>query len=246
MSGDPFFMNDRTGTPNAQNTVEGLSMILPKLKAKPFIMSSSGPASAPKLIMKAPYFQGNKGVNFNYKFEPNKDFCFYIFVNNFKQTFSSHAMVGWWRSGELILFDPNGDFSNQDNESVYSGFAYLRAPTRSNLKNPLYNTLLDYFRLPKMKVYTGTPISCPMSKSGTCVYRALMYILGIHKSNNPVEVVRYTSKLAKTEFKAVKEIAEVSEIYQIFPNEEVLVDFKRLIEKMSMNNSSSSNNYRSV
>ena len=89
MSGDPFFMNDRKGTPNAQNTVEGLSMILPKLKAKPFIMSSSGPASAPNLIMKAPYFQGNRGVNFNYKFEPNKDFCFYIFVNNYKKEYVS-------------------------------------------------------------------------------------------------------------------------------------------------------------
>ncbi len=246
MSGDPFFMNNRTGTPNAQNTVEGLSMLLPKLKSKPFIMSSSGPENNPKLIMKAPYFQGQKGVNFNYKFEPNKDFCFYIFVNNFKKTFSSHAMVGWWRSGELILFDPNGDFWNPDDESVYNGYAYLKAPRRANLKNPLYNTLLDYFRLPKMKVYTGTPIPCPRGSTGTCVYRALMYIMGIHKSNNPVEVVRYASKLAKSNFKSVKEIAEVAEIYQIFPNEEVLVDFKKVMKNMSMNNSLNGNNYKSI
>ena len=246
MSGDPFFMNDRQSKPNAQNTIEGLSMILDKLKPKPFIMSSSGSKNNPKLIMKAPYFQSQKGVNFNYHFVPNKDFCFYILVNNFKEQFSSHAMVGWWRAGELILFDPNGDFSTTDGDSVYSGFAYLAAPRRGNLQNPLYNTLLDYFRLPKMKVYTGRPIPCPVGMRGTCVYRALMYILGIHKSNNPAEVVRYATKLAKTDFKAVKDLVDVAEVYHIFPNAEILIDFKKKMRNMSMNNGSNSNNYKSV
>lgn len=239
-------MNDRKGESNAQKTIKGLSMFLPKLKEKPFIMSSSGPETNPRLIMKAPYFQSNKGVNFNYVFDPKENFCFYIFANNFKETFSSHAMVGWWRSGELILFDPNGDFWNPDPESVYNGYGYLQAPQVAKLKNPLYNTLLGYFRGLNRKVYIGAPIPCPSHIKGTCVYRALMYILAIHKSNDPSEVVRYTSKMAKSNFKEVKDIAEVAEIYEIFQTEEILKNFKNFMNSMSMNSSSGERNYKSI
>ena len=246
MSGDSFFMNNRKGESNAQKTIKGLSMFLPKLKEKPFIMSSSGTVETPKLIMKAPYFQANKGVNFNYTFNPNENFCFYIFANNFKETFSSHAMVGWWRTGELILFDPNGDFWNPDPDSVYNGYGYFKAPQVANLKNPLYNTLLGYFRGLKIRVYVGTPIPCPSPIKGTCVYRALMYILAIHKSNDPSEVVRYTSKMAKSNFKEVKDIAEVAEIYQIFQTEEILENFRKFMKSMSMNSSNGGRNYKSI
>ena len=245
MSGESFFLNNRGGTPNAEKTIKGLSMFLPKLKEKPFIMSSSGTKTSPNLNMKAPYFQGKNGVNFNYKFDSNKDFCFYIFANNFKDSFTSHAMVGWWRSGELILFDPNGDFWTPEPESVYNGYGYFLSPQVANLKNPLYNTLLSYFRIPKVKVYVGAPVPCPREK-GSCVYRALMFILAIHKSNNPSEVVRYTSKIAKTKFKEVKDIAETAEIYQIFPNEEILVNFRKFMRDMGMNNLNGQKNFMSI
>lgn len=245
MSGDSFFLNDRKGVSNAEKTIKGLSMFLPKLKEKPFIMSSSGTETSPNLIMKAPYFQSNKGVNFNYNFDSNTDFCFYIFANNFKKTFTSHAMVGWWRSGELILFDPNGDFWTPDPESVYNGYGYFLSPQAANLKNPLYNTLVSYFNFPNIKVYVGAPVPCPR-ETGSCVYRALMFILAIHKSNNPSEVVRYTSKIAKTNFKEVKDIAETAEIYQIFPNEEVLGNFRKFMKGMSMNISIGQKNFKSV
>lgn len=246
MSGESFFMNDRKGQSNAQKTIKGLSMFLPKLKDKPFIMSSSGTKNSPNLIMKAPYFQSSKAVNFDYRFNPKDNFCFYIFANNFKQTFTSHAMVGWWREGELILFDPNGDFWTPDPESVYNGYGYFLAPQVANLKNPLYNTLLSYFKVPKVKVYVGTPISCPSTEKGSCVYRALMYILAIHKSNNPSEVVRYTLKMAKSNYTQVKDIAEVAEIYEIFQNEEILDDFKTFMKTITMNKSNGSTNYKSI
>lgn len=245
MSGESFFLDDREGKSNAEKTIKGLSMFLPKLKEKPFIMSSSGTKTSPGLMMKAPYFQARKGVNFNYTFEPKEDFCFFIFANSFKETFTSHAMVGWWRSGELILLDPNGDFWTPDTESVYNGYGYFLSPQVANLKNPLYNTLLSYFRLPKVKVYTGPPVPCPKEK-GSCVYRALMFILAIHKSNDPSEVVRYTSKIAKTKFKEVKDIAETAEMYEIFQDEEILKSFRKFMKNMSMNSSNSQKNFKSI
>ena len=245
MSGDSFFMDDRTGKPNAQKTIKGLSMFLPKLKEKPFIMSSSGTKNKPNLIMKAPYFQGSKGVNFNYVFNPKDNFCFYIFANNFKETFSSHALVGWWRSGELILFDPNGDFWTPEPESVYNGYGYFIAPQVSKLKNPLYNTLLNYFRVPKVKVYQGAPIPCPREK-GSCVYRALMFIIAIHKTNDPTEVIRYTSKMAKSSYKEIKDIAKIAEIYEIFQNESVLDNFRKFMKKLKMDNPNNSKHYKSI
>jgi hypothetical protein len=238
-------MDDRTGQSNAQKTIKGLSLFLPKLKEKPFIMSSSGTKNKPNLIMKAPYFQGSKGVNFNYVFNPKDNFCFYIFANNFKETFSSHALVGWWRSGELILFDPNGDFWTPEPDSVYNGYGYFIASQVSNLKNPLYNTLLDYFKLPKVKVYQGAPIPCPREK-GSCVYRALMFILAIHKTNDPIEVIRYTSKMAKSYYKEIKDIAETAEIYEIFQNESILDNFRKFMKKIDMDNSNSSKHYKSI
>lgn len=73
-----------------------------------------------------------------------------------------------------------------------------------------------------------------------------MYILAIHKSNDPSEVVRYTSKMAKSDFKKVEDIAEVAEIYEIFQNEEVLENFRKFMKSLSMNKANGVKNYKSI
>lgn len=241
---DPFFLDDRSGVPNAAKTIKGLSSLIPKLESTPMIMSSSGTPENPKLDMNAPYFiNARRPVVFTKKFTKGKDFCFFILANSFKQTFSSHAMVGWWRSGTLILFDPNGDFWTPEPETVYNGYGYFLAPRQRNLKNPLYNTLLSHFNLPNMKVYSGTPIPCPKESQRSCIYRALMFVVAIHKSNDPEEVIRYTSKMAKSEFSTIKEIADIANFYEAFKNKSVVDSFNKLLKSIQMNNKSNNVKY---
>ena len=239
MSEDPFFQNDRGQVPNIAKTIKGLSMMYKYLLDTPLVMSSSGPREKPVLTMEAPYFQGAP-VKFMTEFKKakasGKDFCFFIVVNSFKTAFSSHAMVGWWKKDTLTLFDPNGDFYTPDPESVYNGYGYFLAPKKPKIKNPLYNTLLTYFDLPKMKVYSGAPIPCPRGTEGTCVYRAFMYILSISKSKDPDKVVKYTSKMAKSNIKEVKEIANLGLVYYDFQMSAFLENGNNLLKNLTMNN----------
>jgi hypothetical protein len=239
MNENPFFQNDRGKVPNIAKTIKGLSMMYTYLLDTPLVMSSSGPREKPLLTMEAPYFQGEP-VKFMRKFKDakasNKDFCFFIVANSFKTAFTSHAMVGWWKRDTLILFDPNGDFYTPDPESVYNGYGYFLAPKKPNIKNPLYNTLLSYFDLPVMKVYNGAPIPCPVGVEGTCIYRAFMYMLSISKSNDPNKVIKYTSKMAKTNIKQVKEIANSGLIYYDFQVNVFLEDGNNLLKNITMNN----------
>lgn len=224
---DPFSQNNVNGKiPLIQKTIERLSDLLgPRvnLLKTPLVMRSWGPRESPILDMESPYFKGPR-VKFTSTFinaKKTKDnFCFLIVANSFKATFSSHAMVGWWCDGVLTLFDPNGDFYTPDPDSVYNGYGYFKAPQVRGLNNPLYNTLLHYFRnLEKVRVYTGASIPCPKGESRTCAYRALMYIVATGLSKDPVEVVRYTSKLVKTKFKELKDLTKTNS-----PNVKNLVD----------------------
>lgn len=216
---DPFDTENRNGQSNIEKTIRGLSNILaPRvtLLDTPLVMRSYGPIQKPVLEMEAPYFKG-RPIKFLSKFNQatsTKDnFCFLIIANSFKRTFTSHALVGWWNKGILTLFDPNGDFFIQDQESVYTGFGYFIAPQRKRLKNPLYNTLLDYFKnIENIRVYTAKPIPCPKGESRTCAYRSIMYIVATGLTTDPVKVVQYTSKLVKTKFNVLKEIVKKSSL----------------------------------
>jgi len=215
---DPFSQNNVNGKiPPIKQTIERLSKLLEprvKLLKTPLVMRSWGSRDSPKLEMESPYFVGPR-VKFTSTFINAKktvnNFCFLIVATSFKETFSSHAMTGWWCDGVLTLFDPNGDFDTPVSDSVYNGYGYFKAPQVRGLKNPLYNTLLHYFRnLKKVRVYTGPHIPCPAGESRTCAYRTLMYIVASGMSNDPVDVVQYTSKLVQTKFKELKELTKAN------------------------------------
>jgi hypothetical protein len=87
-----------------------------------------------------------------------------------------------------------------------------------------------------MKVYNGAPIPCPVGVEGTCIYRAFMYMLSISKSNDPNKVIKYTSKMAKTNIKQVKEIANSGLIYYDFQVNVFLEDGNNLLKNITMNN----------
>ena len=217
--GDPFDPDDRSGPSMMEKTIKGMSRLLEPqvtLLDTPLIMRSYGSVQEPVLEMEAPYFRG-KSVKFLPKFKnalKTKDnFCFLIIASSYKETLSSHAMVGWWDKGILTLFDPNGDFYTPDPESVYNGYGFFIAPQKDGLRNPLYNTLLSYFDgLNKIRVYTADIIPCPRGESRTCAYRSLMYIMATGKSSDPIKVVRYTSKLVKTKFKELKDLVKISSL----------------------------------
>lgn len=242
---DPFFQNDRTGTPQIQKTIDGLSLLLPNLLRTPLVMASAGSKSKPYLKFEAPYFQG-RPVGFRADMTPGKNFYFFIIANNFTQTFSSHALVGWWNGEVLTIFDPNGDFYRPDPDSVYNGPGYLMAPQISGLKNPLYNTLLKHFNKPKMNVYMGSPIPCPRNFSGSCMYRALMYIIALSKTSDPDEAVRYTTKLAKTNFAIVKAIADIAQTYVTFRNNSIKNQFTEIVNSINLNAPLTSPKYRQI
>lgn len=242
---DPFFQNDRKGTPEIQKTINGLALLLPGLLKTPFVMTSGGTPSNPYIKCEAPYFQGAP-VGFNPDMRPGKSFYFFIIANNFAQTFNSHALVGWWNGEILTIFDPNGDFHRPDPDSVYSGPGYLLAPQVAGLKNPLYNTLLKYFDKPKMNVYTGDPIPCPRGFSGSCMYRALMYIIALSKTSDPDEAVRYTTKLAKTNFAIVKAIADIAQTYVTFRNNSIKNQFTEIVNSINLNAPLTSPKYKSI
>lgn len=228
--GDPFDPNNRTNTPAIEKTIKGLSRLMAPqvtLLDTPLVMRSYGSVQEPVLEMEAPYFTG-KPVKFLAKFrhamKTKDNFCFLIIANSFKETFSSHAMVGWWHKGVLTLFDPNGDFYTPDSESVYNGYGYFIAPQKDGLRNPLYNTLIAYFDgLKKIRVYTADTIPCPRGETRTCAYRSLMYVVATGKTTDPVKVVRYTSKLVKTKFKELKDLVKISSL-QIDVNTKNLFD----------------------
>ena len=221
---DPFNQDDRTGPAPIENTIMGLSKLLaPRvtLLDTPLVMRSY----KNEITFEAPYFEG-KRVRFLSKFRQalrTKDnFCFLIIANSFKVTFTSHALVGWWNKGVLTLFDPNGDFYTPDPDSVYNGDGYFIAPQREGLRNPLYNTLIQYFgNLGKIRVYTADTIPCPRGETRTCIYRALMYVVATSKTSDPVKVVQYTSKLVKTKFKKLKEMAKISSLYLVIGDDEI-------------------------
>lgn len=208
---DLFNLNNRRKVPNISKTLRKMSNALEDkimFLDTPLIMRSSGTPCQPELKMEAPYFQG-QNVRFHDKFTnalvSKKDFVFYIIANSFKQTFSSHALIGFWDADKEVLtfFDPNGDFYVQDTNSVYNGYGFFIAPQKGQIKNPLYNTLVGYFDLPKMRVYTGNPIMCPRNEH-TCAFRSFMYVLGLVKTRNHNKAVRYTSRLAKQHIHTVR------------------------------------------
>ena len=246
---DPFFQNNRKGSPEIEKTIKGLSMLMPNLLDAPFVMVSDGSRENPILVTEAPYFMGAR-VSFMNKFKDatrsGKDFQFFIIANSFKLTFSSHAMVGWWSKGVLTFFDPNGDFYTPEPDSVYNGYGFFNAPQQPGVKNPLYNTLLDYFDKPKMNIYTGDPIPCPRNFGGSCVYRALMYIIALSKTSDPSEAVRYTTKLAKTNFATVKAIAEIAQTYVTFKNNSIKNQFTEIVNSINLNAPLTSPKYRSI
>ncbi len=216
-----FDQNDGKGKkPDIAVTLEGLSVLLDEkinLMKTPFIMTSGGTLEKPYLGFQTPYFQG-RPIEFRPSFPKDKKFAFYIIANTFKQTFSSHALVGYWDGPKQVLtfFDPNGDFYIQDPESVYNGYGFFLAPQVEGIKNPLYNTLLGYFKtkVPKMNVYTGPPIMCPRNSKNTCAYRSFMYILALIKAEGNLNKAKdYTSKMAMENLKEVKSIIEISKTY---------------------------------
>jgi hypothetical protein len=217
---DPLNPDDRSGTPMLAKTIQGLARLLAPtviLLDTPLVLLSYGNEQKPVLITEAPYFKGNR-VRFVSKFrtalQTYDNFCFLIIASSIKDTTSSHALVGWWHKGVLTIFDPNGDFYTPDPESVYNGYGYFIAPRKDGLVNPLYNTLISYFgSLSKIRVYTADIIPCPRGESRTCMYRSLMYIVATGKSSDPIQVVRYTSKLVKTKFKELKDVVKISSLY---------------------------------
>ena len=214
---DPFFLNDRNGKkPNMETTLEGISMLMSDkitILKKPFIMSSFGTPEDPKLKFKAPYFMGNN-VNVNLDFKRNNKFIFYTIANTFKDgVFASHALVGFWNGDTLTLFDPNGDFYIKDPFSVYNGYGFFMAPQTLGVKNPLYNTLINYFKtkVNKIKIYDGDIIVCPRNSKNTCAYRSFMYMLSLIKTNGDIgTAIKYTKLMAMNKLKEVKELIELS------------------------------------
>lgn len=260
---DVFDQDDRKGKkPNIAVTLEGLSVLLEekiKLMSKPFIMTSGGVPNKPYLDFQTPYFQGLP-VEFRPTFAKNLKFAFYIIANTFKQTFSSHALVGYWDGpkGTLTFFDPNGDFYTPDSESVYNGYGFFLAPQVKGLKNPLYNTLIGYFKskVPKINVYTGPPIVCPRNSQKTCAYRSFMYILALIKANGNLNRAKdYTSKMAMESLKEVKAIIELSKSYieiSGFPmntsNEKRLIKVERnkILNSLKINTNTKNKIYQSA
>lgn len=258
-----FDQNDRAGKkPNIAVTLEGLSVLLDdkmKLLKRPFIMTSGGTTNRPYLGFQTPYFQGSP-IEFNPTFRRDTKFAFYVIANTFKETFSSHALIGYWDGpkGTLTFFDPNGDFYTPDPESVYNGYGFFLAPQIKGLKNPLYNTLLGYFKtkVPKMNVYTGPPIVCPRNSKNTCAYRSFMYILALIKAEgNLIRAKDYTSKMAMENLNQVKEIIELSKNYidiSAFPmnmnQEKKLIKDERnkILNVLKINKNTNNKIYQSV
>lgn len=222
---DPFFLNDRNGKkPNMETTLEGISMLMTDkitILKKPFIMASRGTPEVPKIEFKAPYFEG-KNVNVNIDFKKNDKFIFYIIANTFKDgVFASHALIGYWNGSVLTVFDPNGDFYTEDTFSVYNGYGFFKAPQTIGVKNPLYNTLINYFKtkVNKIKIYDGDIILCPRNSSNTCAYRSFMYMLSLIKANGDIgTAIKYTKLMAMNKLNEIKELIKLSK---------TLIDLKR-------------------
>jgi hypothetical protein len=90
--------------------------------------------------------------------------------------------------------------------------AFLGLDTANGeIKNPLYRTLVYYFRamgVKNIQVYDGEPVVCP-AYHNSCVYRSFMYMLSLTKSKDLAESVAYTQMVSGDKIKAtaVKNIA---------------------------------------
>ena len=201
---DPFDLDDRTNKSSMEKTISKISNLFARRKLAvllktPLIMVSSGTLQNPYLKINAPYFQGVT-QNFKANYRSNNRFLFYILANNFKKTFSSHVLVGYWNGKHLIIFDPNGDVDYTNSESVYQGFGFRLAPSIGGIKNPLYKTLIQYFHTKNVTVsiYRGNPIPCPVGLQKSCVYRALMYIIArVKYGDDDINTYLYTEQLVK-------------------------------------------------
>ena len=195
-----FNLNNRNGDPKFAKTLEKLSDMLKDdidLVKEPFIMLSYGSREVPKVEFRGSYFQG-KPIDFSKAYVTGKKFIFYIIANSFKETFSSHAMVGYWNGSKVIVFDPNGDIDTTNDESVYQGFGFRIANSRHHLENPLYKTLLNYYRRKAIRTefYTDNPISCPANIPNSCAYRCLLYIIARARyGDSNKKVYEYTEEL---------------------------------------------------
>lgn len=204
---DVFSQNDREGAvPNFQKTLDGLrELFAPTLKILPTPLMMSSGLGKP-VEFETPYFTG-KYIPFSKLFNQTRtltptNFAFFIIANDFgPRFFSSHSMVGYWnyKKQTLYIFDPNGDISTTE-ESVYTGKSFnIYDSCNGQLKNPLYRTLLVYFKktlkVKNVHVYDGEPIPCPAYHS-SCVYRSLMYITGLSKYGTIDESVMYTKMVS--------------------------------------------------
>ena len=248
MQDDPFFLGDLPGPSQISKTLRSLKTVFAgkiNFIDTALTMVSDGTPCKPILKMEGPYFMG-RNINFNQKFtealSTKEDFVFYIIANSFKETFSSHALIGYWnaRTEVLTFFDPNGDFYTPEPNSVYNGYGFFHYyPQRAGLKNPLYNTLLGYFNLKKMRVYTGNPIVCSRN-AHSCAYRSLMYVLALIKTRDHNKAVRYTSQLAKKHTNDVKGFVRLFD-FGIDMNESIKPILNNLYEDMNFGNVSTKN-----
>lgn len=211
-----FDLDNRMGIPQFDKTLRRISdMLSDKINVlkHPLIMISAGTSNSPILQFRGPYFQG-KPVNFTASYDKDTKFIFYILANNFKETFSSHALVGYWNGSKIIIFDPNGDITSSNYESVYQGYGFKVANSVRNLQNPLYKTLLKYFKRKALRVdfYTGEPIPCPVNVQKSCAYRCLLYIIARAKyRDNDTEVYKYTKELVP-KLQNIENIANLIEL----------------------------------
>ena len=121
--------------------------------------------------------------------------------------------------------------------SIYDNLKY------ENLKDFTFKPIIDK---DKMNVYTGDPIPCPRNFGGSCVYRALMYIIALSKTNDQDEAVRYTTKMAKTKFAIVKSIAEIAQTYVTFKNNSIKNQFTEIVNSINLNAPLTSPKYKSI
>jgi len=207
MSSGVLNLNNRYNKPNFQLTLEGLTPLFKSitLLKSPLIFKGEDDAfeyNAPYYLHKRSEF----GPEFIKAKESGQKFIFFIIANNFRRNpdptkkgvFESHACIGYWDGVRYIFFDPNGSnpkyMTSTDPKSVYTVPAFLNKDEFPEIfvGNSLYNVIHRLFQPNKGDLYYIGPITSLRGGEKTCVYRSLMFAIGLNATNgNYTKAVEY-------------------------------------------------------
>lgn len=190
--------------------------------SKPLIVSTH--IANKQIIFENKYFYGPKNVLFKRLFlkhiSERTPFVFFVLIKYFgPREFHAHTVSCSWQNNSLYIFDPNGD--NVPNDDIYAAQAYRNSQSYKGLKNPVYNTLANYFSELFMtegmsgatiNVYQGPMIMCVEERA--CNLKSILYIIGLHKYKyNIEEAIKYAIDTSKNNQKMYTLVIFVKYVY---------------------------------